>query len=668
MESVVSKEDNVRLTEIINKLSSARMEFQSQSGSVYNSFVVPFFIDNLDLRKISKSIALAGSRGSGKSTYIQYFSHATRFDKNIDQVNEEEFDCIILYWKPDIAYCQGLKKGWLGEDSMRFFNLHASLSLLKELSKLISNIQYHFKDILIELDKNKTFWNNLSKALQTEITSTEILDGWIMDYEYHISTRLNPLNPDGLLSIDPKYLLKYLTEALRKDYKKLGSTKFKIFIDEFELLNIEQQKAINTYRKESDNLLNWNVAYKLNSSPTKETLSDEWLQSPDDYSEENLDNHIAGNFELFAAEIFILTLQNSGLACHSTELTPAFLGDRKRIPRRREQEYAETVLKLVNTLMPQPSVEELTEFCLNTNSAKTKLLETTLAEDIKKELLENPELKSLAITTIGTYKQKSFDENLINRYVRGEASKIEIKKIKEKIATFEFNTLLSLNLQHTSIRVPTYAGFGRFIYMTVPNIRHFKEICLSAIKASGQSETESDYTFVEDIKPLTYEAMHLGATTLSVALVKEVINYPPHGNKLSNLVNRVGELFRISQKSSYQTEPERNIFTFPYDYAGSDEDLEKVINSALSWRVLVPDDSKRIKDDLQITSKEYSLNPVYAPRFGISYRKKRGTTFSLADFKTILTGSSEDFEKIRRTYQKKWKTEESSEQFQGTLL
>ncbi|MFP3398356.1 hypothetical protein SB749_18710, partial [Brevibacterium sp. SIMBA_078] len=98
--------------------------------------------------------------------------------------------------------------------------------------------------------------------------------------------------------------------------------------------------------------------------------------------------------------------------------------------------------------------------------------------------------------------------------------------------------------------------------MTTPNIRHFKELCLSALKQSDDFDTNTIYTSVSDIKPISYTGMHLGAINSSSSLVKEVISYPPHGNKLSHMVNRIGELFRISQKSSYQSEPERDIFTF----------------------------------------------------------------------------------------------------------
>lgn len=657
----------MRITDIIHKLSTARMEFQTSNGSVLNHFVVPFFIDKLDLRRVSHTVALAGSRGCGKSTYIQYFSHSTRFDKNLSSINEEEFECIILYWKPDIAYCQGLKTGWLGDSALHFFSLHASISLLSEIAKMIINVNNHFSDLITSLDEGKRFWSTVSKVTKQNINSISELQVWINDYQYEISTRLNPLNTDGLLTIQPKHMLQYLTEALRIDYQRFEHTRFKVFIDEFELLTSDQQKLVNTYRKESSKSLSWNVAYKLNSRPSIETTSDQWLQSPDDYVEENLDEYIDSDYSMFASEIFILTLQNAGLKCKETSLSPEFLGCRKNIEHRKNKTYQSEVNSIIKTLLPTPTIKALSEHCLSTNIIKTKLnsllKEIKLSTEAKKLLWKN---HGLAITVLGTSKQRSFSPELIEKYLLDKAKPSEQSKMRDKISTYEFSTLLSLNLQNSSLQTPLYAGFERFITMTRPNIRHFKELCLSALKQSNNNESSSQYEFIEDIIPLSYESMHLGAVSKSSSLVNEVISYPPHGKKLSRMVNRIGELFRISQKSSYQTEPERNIFTFRYDHAGSDEGLESFLASALSWRVLVEDDSKRIKDDNQITSKEFQLNPVYAPNFGISYRKKRGITFHLNEFKEIIAGSTDDFEKIKKAYQDKWRADDSEDR-QGLL-
>ncbi|WP_289169992.1 hypothetical protein [uncultured Pseudoalteromonas sp.] len=658
----------MQVIDILNKLSTARQEFQTTNGSVINSFVVPFFVDKLDLRKISKSIALAGSRGSGKSTYIQYFSHATRFDKELPLISDDEFECILLYWKPDITYCQGLKSNWLGDDALRFFSIHAALSLLQEISNLIRNVSNHYPELTSELKNKRTFWSRISRVTATEISDLKTLNTWLMDYKYEISTRLNPVNLDGILSIEPKQMLVYLTDALRLDFDKFEDTTFKVFVDEFELLTKDQQQVINSYRKESNKKLNWNVAYKLNSKPTNETTTDQWLQSPDDYDEENLDSYIESNYKIFAAEIFILTLQNSGLTCEVAELTPSFLGNRANIEIRKDKLYQDKVLSLMSNILPTPSIKELSNICISNKSVRNKISTTLSTLNFTEEAIKKiNEDTSLAITILGTYRQRNFDVKQITRYVHGKSSKAEITSVKDKISTFEFNTLLSLNLQNAFIQIPVYSGFDRFITMTTPNIRHFKELCLSALKQSDDFDTNTIYTSVSDIKPISYTGMHLGAINSSSSLVKEVISYPPHGNKLSHMVNRIGELFRISQKSSYQSEPERDIFTFTYDYAGADKELEDFLNSALSWRVLVEDESRRIKDDKQITSKEFQLNPVYAPKFGISYRKKRGITFSMEQFKTIVSGSPASFDNIKKQYQQKWKSDDSDSQ-QGVLL
>ncbi len=658
----------MQIIDVINKLSVARMEYQSSRGSVLNTFVVPFFIDRLDLRKLSHSVALAGSRGSGKSTYIQYFSQSTRFDKKLSNVQESEFECILLYWKPDIAYCQGLKENWLGDSATFFFSIHASLSLLSELSSLIDNVSHHYKDLIPSLNQNGNFWRAITKVTNSDIKDIQSLNNWIRDYKYLVSTRLNPINTDGLLSFEPKQMLIYLTEALREDYSSFKHTAFKVFVDEFELLNLEQQKLINTYRKESGKLLSWNVAYKLNAKPSKETTSDQWLQSPDDYQEQNLDDFIKEDYKIFAAEIFLLTLQNSGLSCDLPELAPDFLGNRDHIKLRREKSYQDKILEIINRILPTPSIRQLSELCYSHKGVRSKinsaLNNLSYSGDVVRKI--NADI-SLAITILGIHKQRGFDPKLIEKYVLGKASKKEISQVRDKISTYEFNTLLSLNLQNSFIETPVYSGFDRFITMSTPNIRHYKELCLAALKHSEDLDSEANYESISDIRPISFRGMHMGVLLSSSALVKEVISYPPHGNKFSQLVNRIGELFKISQKSSYQTEPERNIFTFPYDYAGSDKELENFITSALSWRVIVEDESKRVKDDMQITNKEYRLNPIYAAKFGISYRKKRGVNFSLDQFKTIIAGSSESFELIKKEFQQRWKSDDTDTK-QGLLL
>ena len=659
----------LKIIDIINNLSTARMEHQTSNGSVLNKFVVPYFINRLDLRNISHSIALVGSRGSGKSTFIQYFSHSTRFDQRKPVVSIDEFDSILLYWKPDTSYCQGLDKEWLGNDAMHFFHLHASLSLIEEILKLIINSSYHYPDITIELNNNKAFWKAVSRVTKKDISSLDLLEDWVLQYKYEVSTRINPMNTEDLLSIQPKPMLEFILTSLKSSSKFFENTKFKVYIDEFELLNEDQQKLINTYRKESNQDINWNVAYKFNSKPTKKTTSNQWLQAPDDYREENLDRLIEHDYRIYAAEIFILSLQNAGLTSNFIDLNPRFLGDRANIHRRKEEDYKRAVSSIVSQILPSPSISELSNKCLSHKSIRTKLKDVFQTLDIDIKFLEKAYADpSLAITIIGTYKQNNFNKKMFCDYLDNVINDDDRKKIKGKIDAFEYSSLLTLNLQHSSVETPLYAGFERFITMTTPNIRHFKELCLSSLKYSDDFDEDNiEYSSVADIKPISAIGMHLGVISTSSDLVKEIISYPPHGRKLSQMVNRIGELFKLSQKSSYQTEPERVIFNIDYDFSGSDLEVENLIDSAICWRVLTEDKLKRRKSERSINNKEFQLNPIYSPNFGISYRKKTNLSLTLEVFKIIVDGDSDSFALVLKDYQRKWSTSDFNST-QGILL
>ena len=158
-------------------------------------------------------------------TYVKYRN------QELPLISDDEFECILLYWKPDITYCQGLKSNWLGDDALRFFSIHAALSLIQEISNLIRNVSNHYPELTSELKNKRTFWSRISRVTATDISDLKTLNTWLMDYKYEISTRLNPVNLDGILSIEPKQMLVYLTDALRLDFDKFeNNTNFSVVV------------------------------------------------------------------------------------------------------------------------------------------------------------------------------------------------------------------------------------------------------------------------------------------------------------------------------------------------------------------------------------------------------------------------------------------------------
>lgn len=654
----------MKLTSILNSLSSARLESSTTDASVYNRFVVPISIDQLDLTAISHSIALVGSRGCGKTTYIKYFSHWTRFDKSRNDVGEYDLRCVVLYWKPDIIYCRALNEKWMGRSFYDFFMAHASLELIEELVRFIDNVVFHFPEIDDCLSSGGAFFQAFSQISGEKVVNTDEAIKWLARQRYDISTRVNSVNTAGMISIDVQSALRYLIDSIAQDVDLLASTCFKIFIDEFELITESQQNVVNDLRKQSTARLSWNVAHKAGANPSVKTTTEQWLQKPDDFREMNLDSLIGNRFELYGSEIFLLSLQNAGLTSEYDEINPSFLGSRENIPRRTSVDHEQEVMRRVKEILPTPSIRELSEIALLDKSVEKQVRDMwkrlgITDKTIIDTLTENP---SLVITMLGTQYHRRFQWRDFFDHLEKPSN-----SIKDKVGSYEFNTLLQLNLQLAYVNLPVYAGLDRFLAIARPNVRHFKELCYSALRAFDADTNQKIIGTVESMPTVSYFSMQKAALEVSAAQTKEVVNYPPNGRRLSIMMHRIGRILKEAQKTPYQSEPEQTIFVIEFETEGGDPDLDKILLEAVSWRIFTEDQSKRKKSEGKVgASREYFINPIYSAHFGLSYRKKRHITFPQQAFKTILSGTEEEYNRLLDRYQRRWKGEDQSSQ--GDLL
>jgi hypothetical protein len=69
-------------------------------------------------------------------------------------------------------------------------------------------------------------------------------------------------------------------------------------------------------------------------------------------------------------------------------------------------------------------------------------------------------------------------------------------------------------------------------------------------------------------------------------------------------------------------------------------------------------DTKK-KDQYHPHSMEYVLNPIYAPYFHISYRKKRKLEVSIEDAILLIRGSLNDFSGLMKRYSENWSIRQS---------
>ena len=117
---------------------------------------------------------------------------------------------------------------------------------------------------------------------------------------------------------------------------------------------------------------------------------------------------------------------------------------------------------------------------------------------------------------------------------------------------------------------------------------------------------------------------------------------------------RLGAIFNYAHSRLTQSEPEQNHFAITSGRTEVSKECGELLLEAVKWSVFSEQKSTKHKGDLKLDSQEYVLNPIYAPFFHISYRKRRRIELSADEFMTISNGSIDDFQKLLKKYRTAW--------------
>lgn len=648
----------MKITKLLQDLSTARTEQQNFTYSVFKKFVVPPTIARYDLRKQKHSIALQGSRGCGKTTYVRYFSHWTQFDKTRPSL-ETENGGVVLYWKPDTVFYRSMSKGWLSDNESRiFFMTIAGLELFQELLNALDNIRHHWRDVRDDLDKSDQLWEAITTITNNSEHSISSQLQWINTELYKTRSAIKKAKTDNLTNIDPGAMFKLLIPIIQDACDRLMNVRFFLYVDEFENLDDRQQCIINGYRKGSDARFTWNVAYKRFANVTTKTDGDEQLNCPDDYRQifmeevygaEQAPESAPGVYKkptktskLFTSEIFLLSLLNDEISTTIEHLQADILGDPNKIELRTSEQYQKDIFQLMEQIFPTHDAPTLAKEAMKKSSVHKRVQdELRKVEGIQTDVIEKfiNESPSDALVSWLISQQKTFKSKHLLGYIEGVNP--EYKSYLERISNYRLAALLSFNVRYNYINIPIYSGFGRFCLLSQNNIRHFIELCYQSL---NQLDSDINVLTLDDFPSVSPEQMHRGAIEASNAISAHVINFEPMGQSLARMVNRLGSLFEVYQRKSVQSEPEKVSFVIKGHYADLSDKLQELINSAKCWRVLIEENITRDRrKDSVISGNQYRLNPILSPHFNISYLTGRTIELDERDFRLICEGSNEAF-------------------------
>lgn len=632
---------------------------------LWNNFILPPYFQELEYGFQKKPIRFVGGRGSGKTALLRYLSFRTQFSPKRQEFPATVFNNIGFYFKAEMSYVtlftgEGInERTWvncfkyalcliLAEDLVEFF-----IRLIDEPHKYRDHGNIP-KTILIHKISDFGSFSEDIRELHDDIRTKRIqLSTWLKNIE---DSTLRPT----FIEMEP--FLSRIVASAKKEIPFLENSIFHVLIDEYENLLVYQQKVVNTLMKGSEPPFAFHVAMKKNGMTTTETLGVERIQEKNDYRTVNIETQIEENFDVFCAELFFFRLSaDPEYKSH----VPISIDDLKAIEkvtsRFDNDEYKKIVLNKMREILPGFSSEDVSRLCLNDQPTYKRwkdIISSGIANkerSFKAEDFYHPDYPEATIVSCSLMHQVSKTPSLLHeefkKLVEGKPS-----RYKEWIHKYLNGTIFLLWFNSRKSNV-NYAGFDVFLSLSKLNIRHFIELCHIALK---KTKTISDKHLV-----IEQEAQALAAKEAANYFFEETKSSGIKGNHLYSLITTLGSIFQYSQQRYSQSEFERTHFAIENGTAHISADANELLQEAVKWSVLYAEEETKIKAE-RLTSFEYTLNPIYAPFFNISFRKGRKLDLSSRQAEVLLTGTEIEKQKLYKDFRMQWLGEDSTGQY--TLL
>lgn len=602
-------------------------------------FVVPPFLNDLGIKSQSKAIVIIGGRGCGKTTLLRYFCHATQFSARRPRLPDDVLSHIGLYWRADTNFLNSFAGGGQMPETWRAAFEHLlACELGKEIIHSLRNLNCNPErqakygklddiDLSAVQDFDETLGSSLGDLERSLQRSRRMMSMWVNN----LDTRPKPT------FLSAELFLRTLIDALQQQLSYLANSTFAVFIDEYENLRDEQQRFINGLLKHGKLPLIFNIAMKRNGWHTTQTIGSESIQAVSDYREIDLEDALSGEFDLFAAELLFFRL-----VAHEPELLdklpiiPDELRSIDHIAQRYDNdEYRTCVIEAAERLLPRMTDRAAAQEILTDTRLRGKLI-------VK---IENALLKRKSALSAEVFIDDRFPEAsvlmpaLLNRpredpetlFAEFEAMKTGGENRLSASEPLVGNNLFGcVNAIYLDARRPSilFSGFTSLTLMARENIRHLLELIHRIFKVFESSD--------DGELPVVPACVQASAVREASEVILSTVNgRGTYGPQLYGLAQCLGSIFRERHRSDRQSEPEINHFTL----AGGDvsDQLRIYLSEAEKWSVLYVTSETKMKSTGAISS-DYILNPIFAPYFQISFRKKRSLQVSVAQLLVMLEG------------------------------
>lgn len=624
---------------------------------LWSEFVIPPYYQQLMLLKSEKPQIIEGGRGSGKTMLIRYLCHETQFSSQRKNIPAETYRRIGIYWKMDISFASIMALRGATEDL--WISAFENMAVLVLSSEVIRSLL------------------NICKVNHEAVASIEAIDfselkdfdaefpNEFQDVSRYLRRRYNQFQTwvSNIRKIEqplfyPKLFLDVLIRIIRDSVPLLKDTFYSVYLDEYENLNPTQKKIVNTWVKQSQSPIIFNIAMKHQSFDIADTLSDERIVEIHDYRKIDLEDLLSSQFATFASEIFLLKVDRHLFKVLDND---DYLYDTSdnALEYRTSKEYTDLIKGLIEKIFPKLSEKEVASIILKEDRLRSRL-HSMLEKDF--QALQNPDAYDELLKLDVAPEVLLVLHALLNR-VNADVYQLfeEIIKYKHgdksKFTEWIHNNLFGciLNFYGGLNRLcPLYTGYDTFLTMSKDNIRHFLELCYTSL-----SQCED----ISQLQTVNADYQMLAVKTVSKNMLSEIVKFGPKGKILYLFSMRLGHLFEELRKRDSQSEPEQNQFSV----SGPITDrCQALLNDLVKWSVLY--EGKLTKQKTLESGIEYLFNPIYSAYFTISYRKKRRVELTSDEIMGLCNESDELYKKLIKRMTSRNTSQGSKENYQRSLF
>lgn len=647
------------MTAIADHFLNNRADYLSP-GSLFSQFIVPPFFQRISIFADQGSVRILGGRGCGKTMFIRYFSHGSSFNTERADIPESELKTVGLYLRPDTGFCGLMIPEWLGEHQAKLaFSHYVALNLLKDACQSLASIgsaRFATGPIAVgdpvlspALAKQLGLTDRHTSSLEGELEVKLVeLESWVRNPKHSATPSFV-----SFASVLPRF-----AEDVAASSPQLSDFAFRAFIDEFENLQSQHREVVCDAIKHPSSRLVVHIAHKKQAVVDFKTSSDERVVEGHDLRTIDLEEQLSrdGEFELLAAELFLLRVHQGGGHFDCPLFKPSLLHDPRHLGQRLSKDYREQVLRCVREILPSPSAASIAREVIEDPPLRRRLREMLqkglvmqgLDKEVNAEDLISATQPQASIVLGALLNRRSqLDKDVLSQYHAAVASPSDADPFF-KIGGWIDNNLHGC-LFHLYAGLPrrpniNYAGFDRFCMLADPNLRFFQALCHATLSLAYKRQSGSD---VAGQLQVDVEIQATAAKQVSDKLFQDILQLGAHGSKLLEITGRLGRVFEAFNRRRSQSEPEVNHFSIDNaDRSNLSPQAELLLREAKIWSVLYEAKDTKNKSDYDIAQTDLILNPIYAPHFSISYRKRRKVTLRAPHADILLCQSTAQYEAV----------------------